>query len=873
MVVPEDPVADGAMGVEAEVPVLVVVLQAQAVEEGRERALAGQVAVAVRDHAVAVTVHEGVLDRLAVRIIGLLVQEERARGIAHAVLLRVAAGADADAARLDVVVLVDALVTDRQLGELRILEGQVGADHQAGDPVADRVEVQAEFDTLVGHAADVGEQLVGEVGAHRDQHGVQQVLGVLPVQVEVTGNEVLGEAEVHADVGRDGLLPLDVGIVGARGQVEHAAVGTHVVLRGRTGGHLVVGQVGIVGDAALLAGHAPAEAELELVHAPDILEERLLLDVPGQRGGGEQAPAVVRREARGPVVTQGERGEIATLVGVVHAAVERHQEVLLAVAGDAAVEVVLLDVHALGLVDVVVVVVLLAVVVVVEMLIGVTRHHVDAVSAEIVLVVGEELKHVVHVEAVAERVETHLRSHAVVDQAPVARHAARPVVVGAAVGAGAQVELQVFQAVDLVVDHAAERPAQVVRVPQGGHVLHRVGGSAGARDEVVPAAGRVDVVAVVGVIVDGPVGVQEVHRQGRVETRGRAVAGAARVGEGSVDLRHQGDAQVVLQEGRRQGDADRGAVAPGAEGLALVLHVAERDTVREVSLQGRTADAEVVRGALSHAGHEADPVRVGVAHQGFGGGQGAGTVSVKLLHEAAVLAGGHDVFAADIVAQAQGSAVGDARLAAGARLLGRHEDDAGGGAGAVDGGGGSVLEDGEGVDVVRVDGRKAVRVERHAVHHDQRAVGSVQRGDAAHAQRPVGQDEQAGDLALEQLVAAGHGAAVDLFRLDGGHGAGHVALADRTVTDDDHVFQLDLVVRQDHASVGEFSRGGRDDPRLVSQADHRHRGIRPRDDEREVAVHVRRDATALLSLFIQGSADHGHAARIHDDALERLRLR
>ena len=68
----EDPVARRTVAVEAEVPVLVAQLEADAVEEVGVGALVGHVTVGLCDLAVLVTVDQRVLDRIAVLVVYLL---------------------------------------------------------------------------------------------------------------------------------------------------------------------------------------------------------------------------------------------------------------------------------------------------------------------------------------------------------------------------------------------------------------------------------------------------------------------------------------------------------------------------------------------------------------------------------------------------------------------------------------------------------------------------------------------------------------------------------------------------------------------------------------------------------------------------------
>lgn len=150
----EDPVARRTVAVEAEVPVLVAQLEADAVEEVRVGTLVGHVTVGLRDLAVLVTVDQRVLDRIAVLVVYLLETVESVGRIAYLVDLEQVARALGDASRLDVVVGVVGVV---ELGELGVLERAVEADREVPVLGLHGDEIQVEFHALVLHRANVGE--------------------------------------------------------------------------------------------------------------------------------------------------------------------------------------------------------------------------------------------------------------------------------------------------------------------------------------------------------------------------------------------------------------------------------------------------------------------------------------------------------------------------------------------------------------------------------------------------------------------------------------------------------------------------------------------------------------------------------------------
>ena len=229
---------------------------------------------------------------------------------------------------------------------------------------------------------------------------------------------------------------------------------------------------------------------------------------------------------------------------------------------DVAVELVLLVGDSGVGVGVCVVEPALVVVEVVEVLPGVSGHEVDLVAVEVMVVVGEELQHVVVVERVAGVPCAHARGDSVLDEAPVSGHRAAPAVGLPPVGAEPEVEGQVLEAVDLVVYGAAQGPAEVPVDGVAGLVLHRVARSSRSGHELVAAAGGLDVVAVVGSVVDAAVLVVEVHGERGVERRRGAVARARRRIDIGVDLGVERYGEVLVKEVGVQAYVDGGPVVP-----------------------------------------------------------------------------------------------------------------------------------------------------------------------------------------------------------------------------------------------------------------------------------------------------------------------
>ena len=283
------------MAVEAEVPVLVAQLEADAVEEVGVGALVGHVTVALVDLAVLVAIHQCVLDRLAVLVVNLLEAVVGVGCITHHVALEQVARTLGDAAHLDGVVGVVGVV---ELGELGVLERAVEADREVPVLGLHGDEIQVELHALVLHRADVGEHRVAEVRAHGGDDVVQEVVRLTQVPVDAAVDAPAEEPEVEADVvGRRG-LPFDVGVVGARREVEHVPGAAHVIGLIDVGRHVVTRQVGIIGADLLLPGLPHADAQLEGRDGTRILQEILLGDVPRKGARREEAPAGILRETR-----------------------------------------------------------------------------------------------------------------------------------------------------------------------------------------------------------------------------------------------------------------------------------------------------------------------------------------------------------------------------------------------------------------------------------------------------------------------------------------------------------------------------------------------------------------------------------------------
>ena len=155
----------------------------------------------------------------------------------------------------------------------------------------------------------------------------------------------------------------------------------------------------------------------------------------------------------------------------------------------------------------------------------------------------------------------------------------------------------------------------------------------------------------------------------------------------------------------------------------------------------------------------------------------------------------------------EGACVADVHVALGT-LLGGHEDDTVGAAGTVDGGCGGVLQDLDGLDVVRVEVVDRTAHHGDAVHDIQRRGGGGEGALAADVHGTdltrtlVGADIHTGCAALEGFEDVVGRALGQFLGTDGDHGTGHVALLHGTVTDGHGLFEEEVVVIEGDGHVG-----------------------------------------------------------------------
>ena len=446
----------------------------------------------------------------------------------------------------------------------------------------------------------------------------------------------------------------------------------------------------------------------------------------------------------------------------------------------------------------------------VEVLPGVTGGHVDVrpYRVEVLLVVGVEVEQrvgavlvnvVVGAGAVLVVGVPHRRGVALGDG----------VLVGLAhVVAQVQVETELGQEVQRIVELqvavAAPHAGHVGALLYGGHrVVHAVGVElvavhlrGVAVEELARRAVRHRVVGV--------------RRAGRVG-RERAAHRAAGVGELVLDevALHVGlHLKLAVEELGGEVDARGDAVHRGVAYDAAVAGVGDGHAVWQEPGLSAHAEAVVVRDG--GAQHLVLPVGVGFA-QGHGC-RAAGSPVAR--HYVAVLVAGEHVPC--LAGRLHGHVGGEVDLGLAILApLGGDDYHAVAGAAAVDGRGRRVLEDGHRLDVVGRDHRqrvahalRALVAQRHAVEHDERVVGGVERRAAADADgaRALGAgrrgDHHARGLAHEQVLYRRRQPGGYLRGLHRGHRPGGVLLLNRTVADGHHLVEHQRALLQGDGQRG-----------------------------------------------------------------------
>ena len=257
---------------------------------------------------------------------------------------------------------------------------------------------------------------------------------------------------------------------------------------------------------------------------------------------------------------------------------------------------------------------------------------------------------------------------------------------------------------------------------------------------------------------------------------------------------------------------------------------------------------------------------------------GVRALAIVVLDELAILVSVHHVELLRDGADGERAVVSHLRSLVLAALLGGDDDDTVRTAATVDGRGRGVFQDGERLDVVRIDQRqrvvhtfRGIVVHRHTVDDNQRAVGGVQRSAAANtdfgtsarfARRCV--DIHAGNLTLDHVLGRGYHTVILLIGLHGNDRTGEVVLLGHTVTNDHHVVQCRGIFLQCHSDIGSCLYGGR----LVAYVGNGERSaLFGRDGE--IAVEIGNSSPRCLSGNTDGSADDGFSLRVFHMALYR----
>ena len=675
-------------------------------------------------------------------------------------------------------------------GDLVLVVGK--GDVEVGRELAgldDAVTVEVELPSHVLHVTHilVGQRGVAAAGGNAAS-AHEQVAGVLPVELHVTGDDVVEESEVSTKVEGLLLLPLQLLQLDVL-RVVRAFIQVALALA-------VLAEVEGLGTG-LLAHDAPSRSHGEHGDEGQVLvQPRLLADVPAQRQGGEGTPALVIAELGGAVMAQREVGCVAALVGVVCRVGEIDASPLSAaradVAGDALGSGALYGTagQAPGT--------------------GVLRRRGAA----------GELSAQQHAQRVVLVAEVRGEGQAVGGgDAQALRRARRHGVAARVVpAAGAQAErhVLVIVAVEDVEHHLAliaqagvlvvQSQQLVAQLELGGDVIAGLValGQMGQRHGVlvvqlvaqllahggqhgVVFAG--DVVALVVFLVDREV--RHAHVGYGQQVTGVAVV--LGVGQGDVGLNLDAVADEVVEVHAR-GEAVQLLLDDGAR---LVV-VAGADA--EVGLLTAAAQGQVV--VLAPAGllHQVQPVGVVIVHAPLGEAARAvvnlvnvarsiahAGVEVLLLQQHGVLVAIEQTVAVGLVGAGQAEAVVHLRLAAHA-ALGLDLDDAVGTLRSPDGGGGSVLQHRDALNVLRVHVQQlgklllvgrgevevvGVRLPHVAVDDDEGLAGTVDRrhttqahGGAGAQVTRIGHDVKTGNTTLQGLVDGGHRQALELRHRD-----------------------------------------------------------------------------------------------------------
>ena len=332
------------------------------------------------------------------------------------------------------------------------------------------------------------------------------------------------------------------------------------------------------------------------------------------------------------------------------------------------------------------------------------------------------------------------------------------------VSVGGQQVVGVLEDLDLEVLLEGQRGGMAL-VDRDHQVFHGVGRTGGAGRPVVAGRGRL--------VID---------RNGRVGERGTGEGGAVALADVGADVGDGTRFEDVVEH--LLVHLEPGTVALGVAVLGQRVAVGVGQGQAVVALGSGTGEGDVLVHVIVRLvvlQGLVVGVRLAVAIVGLSAGlvEFEPFVKVEGLREL-VQDLGRDI-----------RVIGHAHAAGGAgTLAGGDEDDAVRTAGTVDSRGSTVLQDGDGLDVLGRDVTE--RTADNTVHDDERGVAAVDGGRATDlvaggVTAGVGVNVQTGDLTLDE----GHGVRsglVELFGADAHDGGGDLLLVEGTVTDDDGLF-------------------------------------------------------------------------------------
>ena len=260
-------------------------------------------------------------------------------------------------------------------------------------------------------------------------------------------------------------------------------------------------------------------------------------------------------------------------------------------------------------------------------------------------------------------------------------------------------------------------------------------------------------------------------------------------------LRVQIEDQVIIQEGRIQVERSSNTLHLRAFNSTVVECVTHRSAVRHIHHFGfyATHERNVVVGRNSSTVDLVEPIYV-VVHEVV---VGLCRLTCSRCISAQFVAC-EDLEVLEHGTEADVTIVGHFQFLSGFTFLGCDEDDTVRCTATIDSGSGSVFEDGESLDIVRVNERERVRntlntivIHGQTIDDDKRVIGSIQRrtstdtdGCTTTRNTTVGCYVHTGDLTLDHVLCVGLETFVHVIRLDRGNRTGSIVFLNDTVTND-----------------------------------------------------------------------------------------